>query len=941
MVRLSANPAISIIERDDLGKALGEVELKELLGDRKKRSRFGEIAGADFLALLNVTGNRARLVVCDTKLGVTLQDQSIGISDLPQKEALEILAKTTLQTLESFAGGVKQVVAVSDFVCRDLTFDFTYLQSDYAEVLRSAYRQIPGLAIVATEEAKTIAVERDIAGLAQKDRIVSVFIEGEYRTTRDLKTNRFSVDIMVRARDSTTVLIDKTLPTSALIQAGSELMAFFRKDLAKLATPSDAKIDEEAQYKLLMERADVFSALGELKNSTSLLEAALLLKPDDKLRIRLIREYHRQASNNKDMDPHAWPEGTKLNESNPQWVAEVTRMLNDWRRSLQHGEYLVLNRRLSREEACDLLHDSTCSKPMGVHYMKSPPFDHMDVSRDFLRHIFARVAHLEPASQEVRSRLLGHVIFLENFFGIVPYNTKEDLDLIKDLLLDILPRTLPPSSVLCSNLESCIHRFRGEGKSSSNITKEEFHAFLDQLIASNHPTARAYGRYWNIKLMQLQREPAVKLLKESELMMKDAESVSYDPYYYPSGLGPMGGVTRDLKRMVENENIRMTPKPLPAKTSDKTETDLISRISLERINLQLTNTEKKGQVITASLKWNYDSPPEGGGGWFGVNRFRPLGDKLDAIWAPGAVLFLHKQNEATVVLSDKTMRVADVVTDGRYVWVAGYSGWGLAVLDREGKILTRIGKEHGLPPNNSYGIVVHPLEPGRVMVAGCFSKINRAWIAMVTYDGSKASVEVIHEATQSSLPENANSLFHMDPYMTFVPEMSYEHVIPGEKPKRLVFLIKRAASSPSLVIDPDANKVWVYPTTEKNRKWLPAGKGNLSIDGTLWVPGTGLDFCSYRYNEATKLFDVVRDKQSEFSGSNSGSLARDGDWLYYVGIDVWSRFNLLTEKKEILNEDIRALPHFGSGRNWQVYRSAHHGLVAFLEGELYRIEVKP
>jgi hypothetical protein len=81
MARLSNNPKISLVERDVLGKALDEVELKELLGDRKKRSHFGEIAGADFLVLMSIADNRARLVVCDTHLGVTLQDQSITTAE--------------------------------------------------------------------------------------------------------------------------------------------------------------------------------------------------------------------------------------------------------------------------------------------------------------------------------------------------------------------------------------------------------------------------------------------------------------------------------------------------------------------------------------------------------------------------------------------------------------------------------------------------------------------------------------------------------------------------------------------------------------------------------------------------------------------------------------------------------------------------------------------
>ena len=274
LARLSKCPSVALLERGDLGKALDEVALQDLLVDRTKRSRFGEITGADFLALLEVTGNRARLIVCDTHLGVTLQERNTGVLDQSRKEDLDILANTILQTIESFAGGIKQVVAVPDFVCRDLTFDYSFLQSDYAELLRSAYRQTPGSAIVAVEEAKAIAAERDIAGLGQKERFVSVFIEGEYRTTHAPQGGGVGVEITLRARDASKVLLERKLPSVAPIQAGRELMSVFAKELAGLAPPGGTKINEDAQYRLLIERAEEFSMLGEFQRSAALREAS-------------------------------------------------------------------------------------------------------------------------------------------------------------------------------------------------------------------------------------------------------------------------------------------------------------------------------------------------------------------------------------------------------------------------------------------------------------------------------------------------------------------------------------------------------------------------------------------------------------------------------------------------------------------------------------------
>jgi hypothetical protein len=40
-------------------------------------------------------------------------------------------------------------------------------------------------------------------------------------------------------------------------------------------------------------------------------------------------------------------------------------------------------------------------------------------------------------------------------------------------------------------------------------------------------------------------------------------------------------------------------------------------------------------------------------------------------------------------------------------------------------------------------------------------------------------------------------------------------------------------------------------------------------------------------------------------------------------------------------DDYRALPNFGSGRDWRLYKSTHYGLVAFQDGNLYRVKINP
>ena len=137
----------------------------------------------------------------------------------------------------------------------------------------------------------------------------------------------------------------------------------------------------------------------------------------------------------------------------------------------------------------------------------------------------------------------------------------------------------------------------------------------------------------------------------------------------------------------------------------------------------------------------------------------------------------------------------------------------------------------------------------------------------------------------------------------------------------------------------------MYPGNLSNKKGFPRSDppadAFLSIDGILWVAGSMDDFCSYRFKEETGLFDGVRERSGwHTSNDTTGSLARDGEWLYYAGYK-WRRIHLKTGAEELLVDDFHALPHYGSGRRWSIANSAHFGLVAFCEGELYRVKITP
>jgi len=131
-------------------------------------------------------------------------------------------------------------------------------------------------------------------------------------------------------------------------------------------------------------------------------------------------------------------------------------------------------------------------------------------------------------------------------------------------------------------------------------------------------------------------------------------------------------------------------------------------------------------------------------------------------------------------------------------------------------------------------------------------------------------VEVIHEATKVWDYRRAENASNLNPAMSFVPEAMFEHVLPGPKPRRIVFILRRYNP---LLVEPETGKVWVYPVVDWYRDAFPRrdppGDAFLSIDGVLWIAGADKDFRSYRLNQETGLLQVVRDRPDWHRGNPS------------------------------------------------------------------------
>jgi hypothetical protein len=978
--RLSDAREVALVEREQLRAVADERMVAAALGDRAGRERLGGLVAADVLVLVQVPAGEApgRAVVCDTRLGVTLNDVAMP-RGIGREKLVDAVAAEVLGTVRRFAGGVARVVAVTDFVSRDLTFDRAFLQSDYAEVLRAACRELPGTALVSIEEARAIAQERAVSGVGQGDRPGPIFVEGEYRTTRDAATGAVTVALACVARDGQRTLARRAAePAIPLERAGAALLEFFRADLAPLlagsARPEAGKaiagVDAAAQFRLLTERAGQFSELGEFRRAAQLREAALLLRPDaDEQRVQLVREYTRR--NRQPVEQGQWPKGARQHADDPFWAGVVAQVVSDWNRALQHCEYLIRNRRLSREEATDLTYNAIHSIT-GVRMVPSPPLAACEaVKKEFLRNVFARVPGLEPADRKKLQGLSGaldawHFMF-ESALMRCDGNSfdSDDLDLIADLLLErTAADKMMPSYKLnffLTDVPQAMGRERTYG-----FTEAQYLAFLERLVKSDRPLVQVYGRYGKVCYRAwAKRERTPELLAEARDVVAAAGRVGFSPQEHSYFMGQLRDQAFYIGREVEGPKpetaprrpqqvssaARATSRPAvtmrigePAADAAAKTAEAKSRVRLEPIELTL-RSELHGEAKLTGQRWR------AAGGWGGIGNYRPMGQGLDVFWASGAVLFMREKGRLEEVLAppkdeaaakEMKLSVSDVVTDGPHVFVATAYGNGIYVFDPTGKQLALVGAEQGLPPTGIIGPQLLPVSPGRVLATGSFGNERRGWIAFVDFDDkdpAHAKVDVFHEGAKVWDYRRQDEAQNLDPAMCFEPEWVFEHTTAGASPRRLAFVGRRYNP---LVVDLATKKVWAYP----RRSWKegfprmdPPKEAFLSIDGVLWVAGAAEDFVSYRLDEQTGLLAPVRNRSSWHMGNlRQGSLARDGDWLYFAG-SVWRRLNLRTGAEQALVTDRHALPGYGSGNGWQVSRSDLYGLVAFSGGTLYRVTI--
>jgi hypothetical protein len=136
--------------------------------------------------------------------------------------------------------------------------------------------------------------------------------------------------------------------------------------------------------------------------------------------------------------------------------------------------------------------------------------------------------------------------------------------------------------------------------------------------------------------------------------------------------------------------------------------------------------------------------PRDGPSGRGRRYAKRLTDGLDAIWHKGALLLHSEPGVLREVMNETGTVIADVVGDGRHVWVGTLKN-GLIMFDRAGKRVNVVGTSDGMLPCGRK-LLLHALGPGRVLAAGMDSgqvgsstAPGSGFVALIEWDGSPAT----------------------------------------------------------------------------------------------------------------------------------------------------------------------------------------------------------
>lgn len=872
-----------LVERDQLETVLKELKLSQLLGAQTgERLSLGARLRADALVLLSVVeveqSRSVRVVVCECHQGVRLRTEflswsaestdpskaSVPAADraTPPNELAELCAKIAVETRTQFAGGVRELVAVTPMLSKNLTRSFDHLQIGYAALLGQAISEVPGTAVIEIEEARAIGQELAVTGEGIKDRLVPLFVEGEFAMSGrspDVRTK-----IVLRLTDGSSEQRKLECTDLTLAESAEWLTTDVPREIAaRQSVPANAlRFTREQQFERLARRADAFSRAAAFEEAVALREAALLLDNGDVdqrlrlitdirwlldessrrvselLRVTYFKSRHKYRSRNDvTLDDKL---RQSLFERRRQWVERNDELFR-WllaRRAINRHEaiglagfggltrnWLGLNR-LARDEdkpgirnAADQLMWATISAywqldPQLRPYATHPAFER--ASGPVLRHGGSECGEHDRLCNTVTELWLPDLMFRSG------PPSAEGVEEWQRFVKQHVSKTWPSRSLfraLCSVRRLPVNE---------RETRQRFRVLYAHLEQTNVPLFRLYARSGRLALCMAKPRNSwdAAMLQEAAALQTAWDEYLKSDSRYKEVASPLRLLTQGIRKQIEN-----------ATRSDGTKRHHLSP------NTLIVGADPHPRIAFEPLT---KVPTE----W---REWRQINDLLDVMWSSHGVWILFEPSRARRIFEGEGRSdiVLDVCCDGQLIWVLAQDS-GLRAYTLAGRFVgalypedatateTRSAGDPALPAigisagyrqmrlSGGHAAVrlygpthLHPIAPGRCLVLSMYLPKRRLWIAAVTAEADSArtrrfGVQVVHETTMAA--QRILTGEDDNPKETFEARWFTEIRLPAKPAQRLLLIGRpeffheqlRTGRRP-LAVDLDSLAVSVFP----------------------------------------------------------------------------------------------------------------------------------
>ena len=985
-----------LVERDQLEAVLKELKLSQLLGSQtSERLSLGARLRADVLVLLSVVeieqSRLLKVVIGECRQGARLRAEFVPWSSAGKVAAPDELAqlceKIAVETRTQFSGGVRELVAITPLLSKNLTREFDHLQTGYAALLGRAISQAPGVAVVEIDEARAIRQELAVTGDAIKDRLVPLFVEGEFAMSGRSPDVRVRITLRLTDGQKERRKLEReemTLPQSVDWLTNDVPLEIAARPIGSEKTP---RFSREQQFEQLARRAETFSRAAAFEESTALREAALLLNEDDVEQHwwliadsrRLLNElavqvYERKQAiylKSRNQYRGVWDANVALDDKERQPLFEQARQRAQ--RMDDAFRWLLARRAISRREATWIAPDiaqrwfnvsglarqeeraeffNTADQAMSAMlaaYWQLDPLLRPNEAHPAFEHMTLPGGGVAGGECRQHDRLcqVANYYWLSDWEFTVRGTPSQRLGGWQQFVKQHVSRRWPSDHLVMSLF--AVRKLPPD----ADDARQKFREFCSELEQTNEPLFRLYARTGRLALRMC--EP-----RKSWDSAMDAEAKSlqqaWDEYAKSDPLFVDAIFPLSLHVPVIVKEIEQVVRTGGSKTYALSRNTLIG--------------------VDPDPRIAFEPLPDLPTPW---SRWQRIHDRLDVMWTVNSVWTMAESNKPRLLheTQARTDMILDVCCDGRLIWVFTQES-GLLAFTLDGRRIGTLFPEDAAPDAHratnepalpAFGITaaqrqaavstggrvryvgatgLHPIAPGRCLVLGTYRPKQRLWIAAVSTEANgdeqpRLRVQVVHEATtdaqRAPVGDDDNAA------ETFTPIWMTEMPAPTPPARRLLllgrpqFLSQVRTGRRPLAVDLESFEVSVFPgrfgISEQTGEPRHFGSGRM-----IYARGHSLNLLQppadplaldWTRNELVPFFPPQ--DQREWWRIPSRTFVAVGDHWENPG-PLWRRVFPADERLEQLTPEPIAPRH--RFRHYSL--SAHYGLVAWNNGDIaYRV----